>query len=28
MSVPQAWTRSMPRPTSPSPQAAPVDRSQ
>lgn len=28
LSVPQAWTRSMPRPTSPSPQAAPVDRSQ
>lgn len=28
LSVPQAWIRSMPRPTSPSPQAAPVDRSQ
>lgn len=28
LSVPQAWIRSMPCPTSPSPQAAPVDRSQ
>ncbi|OBH54520.1 hypothetical protein A5686_07995 [Mycobacterium sp. E2479] len=28
LSVPRAWTRSMPSPKSPSPQATPVDRSQ